>query len=297
MLYNEFLKNEQTKSQKKDSYGTTTSSCKSANMTPSGNYLFVQRTKNKPWRWTLGLMIALTIVVSAALATFLFWNSHPIVRLIPLIPAANSPQDKFNTTTDKLALECIYKTMNGPHWRWSYGWMSKVSVCTWDGVKCDSYSRVSDLILENYNLTGKLPAAVANLTHLKKINFRANSIHGTIPGFLFKMPSLEVLVLTRCNLSGTIPMSIANTSLSVVSLGYNNLTGTLPTIGPNSRLKSLELTANNLSGNFPLIHTDLSDLFVSNNHFQGKFIPHLILKYNGYPFFDTLTPVTYQFLQ
>jgi hypothetical protein len=273
VLYGEFLKNEQLKAQKKTSYDTTANDpCPSANLSPSGNFVFIQRTKSKPWRWTLGLMIALTLVVSAALATFLMWNSEPIIRLSPLFPATSTPHDKFNTTTDKLALENMYKTMNGPHWKYSYGWMSKVSVCTWDGVKCDSDSRVVDLNLENGNLTGKLQVAIANLTRLKKLNLRLNSIHGTIPEFLFAMPSLEVLVLTRCNLTGTIPAAIiANKNLSVVSLGYNNLTGTVPVIGPKSRIKSFELTSNNFTGTFPLIHTDLSDLFISNNHFSGEF--------------------------
>lgn len=274
VLYGEFLKNEQLKAQKKNSYGATATAStvnNAANLTPSGNFVFVQR-KSKPWRWTLGLMIALTLVVSAALATFLIWNSEPIVRLSPLIPATIIPHDKFNTTTDKLALEYIYKTMNGPHWRtgYAYGWMTKVSICTWQGVKCDSDSRVMDLNLENTNLTGRIPEVLANLTHLKKLNFHSNSIHGTLPEFLFAMPNLEVLVLTRCNLTGTIPTAITtNKNLSVVSLGYNNLIGSMPPIGRKSRIKSLELTANNFTGTFPLIHTDLSDLFIANNNFYG----------------------------
>ncbi|XP_037495906.1 probably inactive leucine-rich repeat receptor-like protein kinase At5g48380 [Jatropha curcas] len=103
-------------------------------------------------------------------------------------------------------------------------------------------------------LEGNFPTGIENCTTLTGLNLSGSQISGTIPSDISKrIPFLSVLDLSHNNLSGEIPVSIANCSfLNVLILDNNRLTGQIPTeIGLLSRLRRFSVANNLLSGPVP----------------------------------------------
>ncbi|KAG9443595.1 hypothetical protein H6P81_014935 [Aristolochia fimbriata] len=101
----------------------------------------------------------------------------------------------------------------------------------WVGVHCDMRTqRITEIKLENFNLSGKIDA---------------NS--------LCKLSSLQVFSLANNHIVGTIPESLSNcTSMTNLNLSTNLLHGELPTsLRHLKNLQSLDVSNNNLSGHIP----------------------------------------------
>ncbi|XP_022134216.1 probable leucine-rich repeat receptor-like serine/threonine-protein kinase At3g14840, partial [Momordica charantia] len=103
---------------------------------------------------------------------------------------------------------------------------------------------------------------------------KSQSLPGTLPSQLFKLPYLKELDLTRNYLSGEIPREWGSTKLLKISLFGNRLTGSIPEeIGNITTLRELVLENNHLSGRLPSALGNLSNLerfFLSSNNFTGK---------------------------
>ena len=112
------------------------------------------------------------------------------------------------------------------------------------------------------------------LYRLALLNLEYNGgIKGTLPPGLWKMASLNQLILQWCNLSGTIPTWIGElTNLSYLGLGNNQLSGQVPAeIEKLTNLQLLGLDNNNLDGLLdqfaPLIN--LKSLYLDHNYISG----------------------------
>jgi hypothetical protein len=116
------------------------------------------------------------------------------------------------------ALSVLYNQTNGQNWAWSsvgaqWDFVPGCNPCTeeWQGVTCtlvssgDPYQFVTALQLANFNLQGRLPASLGNLTLLSKLLLQENSIDGSIPATLSSLVQLTVLDLHVNFLTGTIP--------------------------------------------------------------------------------------------
>lgn len=79
------------------------------------------------------------------------------------------------------------------------------------------------------NITGTIPASVANLTKLIKFRCAANNIEGNIPNEFAKLPNLKIFYVGRNRLAGMFQKAILNIS-TLVGLGMseNNLRGDVP---------------------------------------------------------------------
>lgn len=188
------------------------------------------------------------------------------------------------------ALKSLYDDTNGPHWSWhtpitniSAIWnfsAPTVNPCGgWQGVFCEAVSategRVAGLILDNYNITGTIPAGLQSLSFLNNLGLGSNHLHGTIPSFLCAMRNLSYLDLGINQLTGAFPACfLQNESSNILSLylGINLLHGVLPNVTTQKNISILNFQSNFFSGRIPPSWKHLPLLqtfFVANNLLSG----------------------------
>ncbi|MYC97526.1 MAG: hypothetical protein F4X14_21445 [Caldilineaceae bacterium SB0661_bin_32] len=156
----------------------------------------------------------------------------------------------------------------------SLNWTTEIPVDRWDGVTV-SRTRVTELKLEEKQLTGSVPADLARLTHLQRLILRKNRLTGAIPPELGNLVMLYDLSLDSNLLEGRIPDSIGDLlNLRRLFLGRNQLKGSIPAkLGNLSRLEKLSLIDNHLTGTIPPSLGKLSNLrllSVGRNQLQGR---------------------------
>ncbi|KAH8479337.1 hypothetical protein H0E87_031665, partial [Populus deltoides] len=138
---------------------------------------------------------------------------------------------------------------------------SNSSHCTWPGVVCtDNY--ITQLILDNKNISGTIPPFLSDLKNLTFLNFSNNNIIGKFPVAVHNLSKLEVLDLSQNYIVGTIPDDIdCLARLSYLNLCVNNFTGSIPAaIGRIPELRTLYLHDNLFEGTFPPEIGNLSKL-------------------------------------
>jgi Leucine-rich repeat (LRR) protein len=119
------------------------------------------------------------------------------------------------------------------------------------------------LILRSNNLTGQIPAPLANFSSLSHLDLAFNQLEGTIPTSIGVLKDLNFLGLAYNNLSGEPPISIYNLScLEVLQIQCNMLSGSIPTnIGsrfPSMRI--LSLFTNQFTRTIPASLSNLTSL-------------------------------------
>ncbi|MCD7471791.1 hypothetical protein HAX54_012459 [Datura stramonium] len=138
----------------------------------------------------------------------------------------------------------------------------------------DNLCHVESIILQGQDLAGVLPASLAKLPYLKKINLNRNYLSGTIPPE-WASAKLEFMAVSNNRLSGHVPEYTGNmTSLVKLSLETNLFNGSLPAeVGNLVNLDTLILSANNFTGEWPVELNNLTNLIelrISSNSFVGK---------------------------
>lgn len=144
---------------------------------------------------------------------------------------------------------------------------------------------LQQLQLSINNLTGTIPASLANITSLNVLSCVYNHIEGNIPNEFAKLPNLQTLYVGSNQLSGSFPQVLLNLSTLInLSLGLNHLSGEVPSnLGsalPN--LEIFELPVNFFHGRIPSSLTNASNLYfleLSNNNFTGL-VPRTIGELN-----------------
>ena len=120
------------------------------------------------------------------------------------------------------ALVAFYSATGGANWISSTGWNSTTAT-SWLGVTV-SGNRVIGLTLPNNNLTGVIPAALADFPNLQILDLSGNRLSGTIPPEVTSRTLLTQLSLARNQLVGLIPDAItALTALNGMAIDYNGL--------------------------------------------------------------------------
>ena len=158
-----------------------------------------------------------------------------------------------NQATDFAALRALYTATGGHSWTNKDRWLTDAPLGEWHGVTTDGEGRVIRLDLDDNNLSGTLPAALANLTSLTHLYMPDNSLSGEIPPELGNLTNLVGLGLRGNDLEGTIPPELGNLSdLALLLLGENQLEGEIPReLGKLRNLLLLHLQDNQLTGPIP----------------------------------------------
>ena len=118
----------------------------------------------------------------------------------PADPPAITPLD-----LERAALAALYAATGGDNWKNNDKWLSEESLGNWHGVITDAGGRVTRLVLRQNGLTGTIPAALGDLTHLERLYLWGNQLTGTIPAALGGLARLERVYLSQNQLTGCIP--------------------------------------------------------------------------------------------
>jgi len=154
------------------------------------------------------------------------------------------------------ALVALYESTDGPNWKHNDNWLETTTPCDWYGVGCAEVggaTHVTYLGLPYNNLSGGIPAQLADLFYLEMLVLQQNQLSGEIPPELGTLANLRYLQLYTNQLSGPIPPELGNLSnLEHLLLKSNRLSGTIPReLGSLINLKALYLSCNQLSGPVP----------------------------------------------
>jgi len=112
-----------------------------------------------------------------------------------------------------------------------------------------------------------------------------NSLHGSLPAWLGSLQSLELLDVSRNQLSGEIPANLGEAPLTYLYAANNNFSGTFPNWASSIWWVRLE---NNAFDNFDSDHLEkfddlrsLRSLGISRNNFECPF-PDVLIPYFAY---------------
>jgi len=169
----------------------------------------------------------------------------------------------------------LYYSTDGPNWLDNSGW-GVGDPCTqnWYGVLCEDH-HILVLSLAGNALSGVVPGALGNLSHLEYLQLDGNiSLLGPIPAELGGLTNLRELILHWNSLEGPMPPELSRMSnLEMLDLSLNLLSGSIPRdLGKMIELKWLDLGFNQLSGSIPPELGDLKNLqslILSNNQLSG----------------------------
>ena len=186
---------------------------------------------------------------------------------------------------DRDALVELYSATDGANWSSSSNWLSDAPIGEWLGVTTDANGRVTELFLEQNQLSGEIPPEFGNLTHLEWLFLSGNQLRGCVPAGLRDVPNSDLsgLGLPFCaspdrsalvalyNETGGPRWTYNDNWLSAMPIGEwrgvvmdrsgrvaelnllrNQLRGEAPPeLGNLTNLTNLELTGNKLSGEIP----------------------------------------------
>ncbi|CAI5468281.1 unnamed protein product [Closterium sp. Yama58-4] len=214
------------------------------------------------------------------------WNAprRSVASLSALIVAALlvsiPPRDAFAATDP--AQVAILQQLAGmgnpssaPFNTWTGG---DPCAAAWDGVRCSAggggYDVVTELVLEDAELTGTLPPSLFDLTTLHTLDLGKNpGLQGSIPTTIGNLVQLTMLILQGCNLSGPVPTTIGNlTQLVYFLVAQNQLSGPLPDqFGLLPKLFQIDIIDNQFNGTLPTFAgaSSLVHLHMSRNHLSS----------------------------
>ena len=111
------------------------------------------------------------------------------------------------------ALKALYTATDGANWMTNTGWVAGVAATRvptatelggWHGVTVTN-GRVTEVDLDDNNLSGSLPAALGNLAELTTLSLSSNLLTGTVPGELGKLRKLQTLRVNGNKLTDKLP--------------------------------------------------------------------------------------------
>ncbi len=75
----------------------------------------------------------------------------------------------------------MFLNNDGANWNIQGNWLGYGDHCSWEGVACSNESFVTELALQNNQLSGSFPPDLINLDNLSSLDLSANALIGIIP--------------------------------------------------------------------------------------------------------------------
>ena len=187
------------------------------------------------------------------------------------------------TALDREALVALYNATDGANWSSSRNWLNDAPLDEWYGVATDANGRVTELFLEQNQLSGEIPSELGNLANLEWLHLSGNHLSGCIPAGLRDVPENDLLSLD-------LPFCASADRDALVAL-YNETGGPKWTHNDNwlsdkpigewsgvgmdrsGRVTTLDLSDNQLSGQIPAELGNLANLrwlFLYDNQLSGQ---------------------------
>lgn len=188
--------------------------------------------------------------------------------------SSHNPSSTSTNPADEEAVRALYTVTNGDYWFNHTNWM-KGDPCNdeWYGLYCIN-GRILQINLVFNNMTGALPAKLAQADMLQVIRLYSNVLSGTLPPEILQMKSLQILDLDANQISNSLPDVISMPNLTSLVLYQNNIQGNLPSQWNTPQLETLEISTNHLTGSLPeglSTCKNLQTLVVSRNNLTGQF--------------------------
>ena len=183
--------------------------------------------------------------------------------------AALPPTAPAIPSSERAVLVELYNNTAGANWTNNTNWLGAIGTeCAWFGVTCTG-GHVTQIGLENNNLTGPLPA-LATLMELQSFNMRYNNLNGSIPA-INSLSSLRTFLVDVNQLTGPIPDLSGMTELISFGVNNNSLSGQIPPLNSLTSLYAFWAGHNELSGTIPSLSglTNLSYFWVYDNQLNG----------------------------
>jgi hypothetical protein len=92
-------------------------------------------------------------------------------------------------------LTMMYYELDGPNWENADSFLTGESECQWEGIMCNTASKVTHIVLPNKGLVGLIPPEIADLDDLNTLDLRGNRLEGEVPVDLCDDRAISVLVV------------------------------------------------------------------------------------------------------
>ena len=187
--------------------------------------------------------------------------------------AVPDPENNSGLVADCKVLLALRDELAGTS---SLNWDTQLAMTSWESIRVSgSPSRITELDLSGYGLTGKIPVELDQLSELTLLSLGHNQLTGTIPSDLRQLTQLQELHLCCNRLTGAIPPELGQVvQLRVLVLKDNRLSGKIPyELGQLSRLERLRLENNQLTREIPAEFGQLTQLWyltLFNNQLTGE---------------------------
>ena len=75
----------------------------------------------------------------------------------------------------------LYTNTTGADWTSSDEWTKPSDHCTWEGVTCSAEHEVTELVLDDKNLSGAYPSDLNSFPRLASLSTLTNKLTGSVP--------------------------------------------------------------------------------------------------------------------
>ena len=228
----------------------------------------INQSTNRTLYFNMAPSVSISILVLALWVLCIFTHSTTMV-----VAAKSS------------ALELEAKALLESGW-WSSNYTtngSSLSHCEWPGILCNHSGSVIEIDMYGVDVYVGDKFRKFNFSsfpNLEVIDLYNTGLQGSIPPEIGTLSKLIYLSLSMNNLTGNLPLSLANlTQLEKFFIHNNLISGSIPDLlGNLKNLQDLDLSANAFNGTIPIaicLLTNLTHLFASNNQLTGELPPSL----------------------
>ncbi|XP_071696558.1 probable LRR receptor-like serine/threonine-protein kinase At1g29720 isoform X2 [Rutidosis leptorrhynchoides] len=212
-----------------------------------------------------------------------------IILIVALLPFGFASMDTSCLPTDEVDALSVIGRKLGKDWNFEgpcCSWITTKTRYYVDSILCNvncgsnTTCHVVSISLKGQSLPGTLPPELVKLPYLQNIDLARNFLSGTIPPEWGSMEQLLNISLLGNRLNGSIPKELGNIStLTTLTVEDNQMSGIIPEeLGNFASIQRLLLSSNYFTGELPASFARLTKMMefgLGGNNFSGK-IPDFI---------------------